>query len=86
MRERPAVLANRMKGSGGSHVAETLLIAVVMLAGFVVVFVMDAHGKARGFENGQINPATHRPPEAVTSVNLPSPHFNQRDPDQRRET
>lgn len=54
--------------------AETLLIAVALLAGFVVVFVLDAHGKARAFEHGQIDP--HRPPEAVTNVELPPPRFN----------
>lgn len=63
--------------------AETLLIAVVMLAGFVVFFVVDAHGKARAFENGQ---ADHgRPPHAVAHVELPQPHFNQRD-QRRRES
>jgi len=60
-----------------------MLIAVVMLAGFVVFFIVDAHGKARAFEKGQVD---HRPPpEAVTAVELPSPHFNQRD-QRRRES
>ena len=54
-----------------------LLIAVVMVGGFVVLFVLDAHGKARAFESGEID---HRPPpEAATRVELPAPHFNQRD-------
>jgi len=64
--------------------AETLLIVVLMLAGFVVLFVVDAHGKARAFEHGQIDPSEQRPPEAFTSVDLPPPHFNQRD--NRRES
>jgi hypothetical protein len=62
--------------------AETLLIAVVVLAGFVIVLLMDAHGKARAYEQG-VDPTEHRSPEAVTSVDLPPPHFNRRDPDQR---
>jgi hypothetical protein len=65
-------------------VAETLFIAVVLLAGFVVVFAMDAHGKARAFEHGRIDSTDHVPPEAATSVDLPPPHFNQRDQKQRR--
>jgi hypothetical protein len=63
-------------------VAETLLIAVVMLAGFVVVFVVDAHGKSRAFEHGRVD--HHRPPEAVTGVELPPPRFNQRESNPRR--
>ena len=64
--------------------AETLLIAVVMLAGFVVLFVVDVHGKARAFEHGQIDPDEQRPPEAATSVDLPPPNFTQRNQHQRR--
>jgi hypothetical protein len=84
MRVRPADLANRTKESGRFAVAETLLIAVLMLAGFVVLFVVDVYGKARAFEHGQVDPAKRRPPEAVTSVDLPPPRFNQRDQHQRR--
>jgi hypothetical protein len=61
--------------------AETLLIAVLLFAGLVVVLLMDAHGKARAYEHG-VDPNDHRPPEAVTNVELPPPHFNERDPDQ----
>lgn len=64
--------------------AETLLIAVALLAGFVVFFVLDAQGKARAFGEGQVDPAGHRRPEAVTSVHLPPPHFNEMDPVHRR--
>ena len=64
--------------------AETMLIAVVMLAGFFVLFVVDAHGKARAFEHGQVDPPERLPPEAATSVELPPPHFNERDQHQRR--
>jgi hypothetical protein len=32
--------------------AEPLLIAVVAVAGFTVVALMNAHGKARAFEQG----------------------------------
>lgn len=63
--------------------AEALFTAVVLVAGFVVMFVLDAHGKARAFEHGQIDPASHRPPEAVTNVELPPPHFNERDHQKR---
>jgi hypothetical protein len=84
LRERPADLANRTKESRRFAVAETLLIAVVLLAGFVVVFAMDAHGKARAFEHGRIDPADHLPPEAATSVDLPPPNFSRRDQHQRR--
>jgi hypothetical protein len=62
--------------------AETLLIAVLFFAGVVIVLVMDAHGKARAYEHG-VDPNARRSPEAVTSVELPSPHFNERHPDQR---
>jgi hypothetical protein len=65
-------------------VAETMFIAVLMLAGFVVLFVVDAHGKARAFEQGRIDPSDRLPPEASTSVELPPPHFNERDQHQRR--
>jgi len=65
--------------------AQTLLIAVVVFAGFVILFAMDAHGKARAFDQGEVDePAARRPPEAVTNVELPTPRFNQRDPDYRR--
>ena len=54
-----------------------MFIAVLMVAGFVVFFVVDAHGKARAFESGEID---HRPPpEAATHVELPAPQFKQRD-------
>jgi hypothetical protein len=62
--------------------AEALLIAVVTLAGVAIVGVMNAQGKARGYEHGA-DPNAHRSPEAVTSVELPPPHFNERDPEQR---
>jgi hypothetical protein len=62
--------------------AETLLIAVVAFAGFAIVLLMNAHGKSRAFERG-VDPTAHRSPEAVTSVELPPPHFNERDPDHR---
>jgi len=62
--------------------AETLLIAVLFFAGVVIVFLMDAHGKARAYEHG-VDPNAHRSPEAVTNVELPPPHFNERHPDQR---
>ena len=62
--------------------AETLLVAVLFLAGFVIVLLMDAHGKARAYEHG-VDPNAHRSPEAVTSVELPPPHFNEQDPNKR---
>ena len=61
--------------------AETLLIAVLFFAGVVIVLLMDAHGKARAYEHG-VDPNAHRSPDAVTNVELPPPHFNERDPDQ----
>lgn len=63
--------------------AETLLLAAVVVAGFVVMVVLDVHGKARAFGHGDSEPAV-RPPEAVTSVEHPPPHFDQRDPHTRR--
>jgi hypothetical protein len=62
--------------------AETLLIAVLFCAGVVIVLLMDAHGKARAYEHG-VDPNAHRSPEAVTSVELPPPHFNERDTNHR---
>jgi hypothetical protein len=62
--------------------AETLLVAVILFAGVVIVLMMGAHGKARAYEHG-VDPSAHRSPEAVTSVELPPPHFNERHPDQR---
>jgi hypothetical protein len=59
--------------------AETLLIGVLFFAGVVIVLVMDAHGKARAYEHG-VDPNAHRSPEAVTNVELPPPHFNERTP------
>jgi hypothetical protein len=61
--------------------AETLLIAVLFFAGVVIVLLMDAHGKARAYEHG-VDPNARRPPEAVTNVELPPPHFNDRHPRQ----
>jgi hypothetical protein len=62
--------------------AETLLVVVLFLAGFAIVLLMDAHGKARGYKHG-VDPNAHRSPEAVTNVELPPPHFNDRDPNKR---
>ena len=62
--------------------AETLLIAVLFVAGIVIVLLMDAHGKARAYGHG-VDPNARRSPEAVTNVELPPPHFNERHPDQR---
>ena len=62
--------------------AETLLVAVLCFAGFVLVLLKDAHGKARAYEHG-VDPSARRSPEAVTNVELPPPHFNERHPDQR---
>ena len=59
--------------------AEALLVAVLVLAGCVIVLLMDAHGKARAYEHG-VDPNARRSPEAVTNVELPPPHFNERDP------
>lgn len=63
--------------------AETLLLCIAMLAGFVVLFVVDAHGKARAFEHGRVDPAANRPPEAFGDIELPPPHFSGRITDQR---
>ena len=57
--------------------AETLLLAVLFVAGAVIVLLMDAHGKARGYKHG-VDPNARRSPEAVTNVELPPPHFNER--------
>jgi len=62
--------------------AEALLILVLAFAGFAIVLAMGAHGKARAFEHGEFDPTGRRPPEAVTRVELPPPHFNERDPDE----
>ena len=62
--------------------AETLLIGVVVLAGFTIVGLLNAHGKARAFEHG-VDPNARRSPEAATRVELPPPHFNDREPEQR---
>jgi hypothetical protein len=62
--------------------AETLLVAVLFGAGFVIALVMGAHGKARAYEHG-VDPSARRSPEAVTNVELPPPHFNERHPDHR---
>jgi hypothetical protein len=62
--------------------AETLLIVVAVLAGFAIVLLMDAQGKARAYEQGA-DPTERRSPETVTSVELPPPNFNRRDPEQR---
>lgn len=62
--------------------ATALLAAVLILAGFAIVLLMDAHGKARAFEQGA-DPNARRSPEAVTSLELPAPHFNDRDPGRR---
>ena len=59
--------------------AEALLVAVLVVVGCVIVLLMDAHGKARAYEHG-VDPNARRSPEAVTNVELPPPHFNERDP------
>jgi hypothetical protein len=58
--------------------AEALLVAVVVIAGFAIVLLMDAYGKARAYGQGVDTPR-HRSPEAVTRIELPSPHFHKRD-------
>lgn len=63
--------------------AETLLMCVVLLVGFVVVFAVDAHGKARAFEHGRVDTLANRPPETLSDIELPPPHFDRGDPDQR---
>lgn len=63
--------------------AESLLIALAAGVGLVVVFAMNLHGKARAFESAEIQGGERRP-EAVTDVELPSPQFNRRDPNNRR--
>lgn len=63
--------------------AETMFIAVGIIAGFFVLFAMNVHGKARAFEHGR-DPATPRPHPAATPVDLPAPHFNERAKHQRR--
>jgi hypothetical protein len=62
--------------------AETLLIVVVFIAGIAIVGLMNAHGKARAYEQG-VDPNARRSPEAATSVELPPPHFNERGTEQR---
>jgi hypothetical protein len=63
--------------------AEALLIGVVVLAGFTIVGLMNAHGKARAYEHG-VDPNARRSPDlAATRVELPPPHFNDREPEQR---
>jgi hypothetical protein len=62
--------------------AEALLIAVVALAGVAIVGVMNAQGKARAYEHGA-DPNARRSPEVVTGVELPPPHYNERNPEQR---
>jgi hypothetical protein len=62
--------------------AEVLLFTVLFCAGVVIVLLMGLHGKARAYEHG-VDPSAHRSPEAVTNVELPPPHFNERHPDQR---
>ena len=84
MRAQPVLLANRSKESRSSQeVAESLLIAVAAVAGLVVMVAMNLHGKARAFESAEIR-GPERRPEAVTDVELPSPQFNRRDPNNRR--
>jgi hypothetical protein len=65
-------------------VAEPLLVALVVVAGFAIVAGMNVHGKARAYGRGPARPAGHRPPDAVTRVELPSPRFNRRETDHRR--
>jgi hypothetical protein len=61
---------------------EALLIAVAAIAGIAIVGLMNAHGKARAYEHGA-DPNARRSPDAVTGVELPPPHYNERDPEQR---
>jgi hypothetical protein len=60
--------------------AGTLLVAVLVLAGCVIVLLMDAHGKARAYGHGVDHPGGRRSRDAITNVELPPPHFNKRDP------
>jgi hypothetical protein len=64
------------------QVVAEVLIAIAVLAAFVVFLTIDVHGKARAFEHGT-DPTP--PPEAATSVELPSPRFNDGDPEWRRD-
>ena len=91
-RERRPALANQVERiEGGSQqwsdgstslMVETLLIALLALAGLTIVGLLNAHGKARAYEHG-MDPNARRSPEAATSVELPPPHFNDRDPEHR---
>jgi hypothetical protein len=58
-----------------------VFVALAAVAGFVVLLTIDVYGKARAFEHGR-DPKP--PPEAVTSVELPPPHFNDVDPERGR--
>jgi len=61
--------------------AESLFIAVIALAGLVFAVGMNLHGKSRAFENAEIRGSERKP---GTSVDLPAPQFNRREPENRR--
>ncbi len=63
--------------------AEALFIGIAALAGLVVLVAMNAQGKSRAFEDAEVR-GPERKPETATSVELPTPQFNRRDPHQRR--
>ena len=52
-----------------------VFIAVAAIAVFVALLTFDVYGKARAFERGT---DPKRPPETVTSVELPPPRYHDR--------
>ena len=62
---------------------EAFLVALALVA-FVVVFAVNAHGKARAFRRGAAASAGNRSPDEATSVSLPTPRFHRGDTDNRR--
>ena len=63
--------------------AESLLIGIAAVAGLILVVAVNVHGKARAFQSADIQRPERRP-ETSTSVDLPTPQFNRREPRDRR--
>ena len=62
---------------------EALLVALALVAAFVVIAAASVHGKARAFLSGACDRPARRSAEG-TGVELPPPQFNRRDADHRR--
>ncbi|MEA2480246.1 MAG: hypothetical protein QOJ07_2168 [Thermoleophilaceae bacterium] len=60
-----------------------VVVVAALVAAWLIVAFVNAHGKARAYEQGEIDLAGDRAPEDITSLHLPPPHFHTIDPEDK---